>query len=392
MTLIVDNSASSPARRSYTRRAPRRRASFRRRRSTYSRGRYGRRRTYGMRRRRRFSRADIHNLPKFVQAQIDPFDTDAIGVKIPDSNTYPSTTIKVEDTFNGLVTDANGVKAMVFLPMLKNNFIQHTPASASSWTWQAAYGGGTDSSRLASIVTNNSLIRTCAHGLKITCTAAPTAVQGSLHVAILASSDFGRTTWNFADNISQLSNAMFYKRYPLAMLTQQTLTVVNKFLDCTSTLYSDPNSDGIDNAGDTALQTNGWAVIVVVIEGASPGATVVSIEQIMHLEGIASRSGVASVSPASPFNVSVQETVSRMAGQTSAAFVDQERSDYVGQVLGSLGQGLSRGMNTAFNNYVLPAAGRAAYAGVGYATRRAFGLSGVTNYRNPSAFQTLTGY
>jgi len=334
--------------------------------------------------------ADLHRLPKFVQAQIDPFDANVIGVKIPDSNTYPSTSIKCEDAWTGLTTDANGLRAQAFLPMLKNNRIDATGATPSTWTWAAAYAGGNDSSRLTPVAANNALIRPVAHGLRITCNTAPTSVSGSLHVCIYAGSSFGKTTWNFVDNISQMSNAMFYKRYTLAALTQQPLTIVNKFLDCTATKYFDPNADGIDNAGDVSFQTNGWASIIIVVEGAAANSPCLNVEQVIHMEGIASRGGIDSVSPAAQYSIDQLQAASRMGSQVQGAFVESERSSYLSEVAGNLGNVIGSSARAAVRDYVLPAAGRAAYAGFGYAARRAFGMPGVTDFRNPSAFQTLT--
>lgn len=384
MVTVVDTANQSGGggggyrRRAYRRRSYRR-PSYRRRRT------YRRRRSY---RRKRLSAIGLHMMPKFLRAQINPFDASVIGVKIPDSNTYPSFTAKAEDNWGSLVADANGLKAMAFIPTLKNNCIVHTAAGASSWTWSAAYGGGFDSSRQTAIAANSSLCRTVAHGLRISCPAAPTAVTGNLHVAIYASSDFGKTTWNFPVNIAQLSNAMFYRKYPLAMFTQQSLTVVNKFLDCTSSKYIDPGSDGIDNSSDIGFQTNGWAAIIICVEGAAAATSVLTVDEIMHLECTSSVGGVDNASPAAPFNVRVQETVSHMAGNTAAAYTDQEEQSYLQEVVAAVSQGVSDYGDSIMSNVVVPGARHAAYGALSYAYNRAFGIPGVTSFRNPSSFQT----
>ena len=390
-TLSFDNSApAAPVRTTYRRRTTRRR------RSMFSRGRYGYRRSrfsrrrYGYRRRSAMNAIRLHQMHKFVRAQINPFDANVIGVKIPDSNTYPSSPIKIEDAFSGVMTDANGLKALAFIPMLKNNVILHTPATSASWTWAAAYAGGSDSGRSAAVKAQFSLVRPVAHGLRVTCSGAPTAITGNLHVAIVAQSDFGKTTWNFPTSLSEMSNCMFYKKYPLAQFTQQGLTIVNKFLDCTSTKYIDPASDGIDNSTDVGFQTNGWATILVVVEGAPVTTSVLSIEEVLHMEAIPLVTGLDTSSPAAAFDVGVQQTVSRMAGQVPAAYADTDEQSYLQEVAATIGGGISRGASNFYRNAFLPAVGRAAYAGVGYAVNRAFGLPGVTNFRNPSAFQTLT--
>lgn len=384
MTLVVDNTAPSgggTTRRSYYRR---------RRYGRYSYGRYGR---YGRRYRRRrrtvrssvkrMRRAYMKKLSKFALANIDPFNVDATGAKIPDSNTCPSHAFRVDDSWPATSSDANGLKAFAFLPTLKNTVVNHTAATSSSWTWTAGYGGAADSSRLTAIASQYSLFRPVAHGIRITCPGAPTSVTGNLHVAVVANSEWGATTWGFPTSIAQLSNSLFYKKYPLAQFTQQGVTVVNKFIDTTATRYIDPNSDGIGpTTNDNNFQTNGWCAILVVVEGAPGASVVMEIEEVIHAECIPKKDGISTATPAAAFDVKNLETVSRMAGETSAAFADTDRREYMQEVASALRSGARGAAERVFSNVVLPTA----YAFGGYAVNRALGLPGVTNYRNPSAF------
>jgi len=383
MTLVVDNSAPASAPSGYRR-------SYRRRRPTYRR--YRRRRSYRRpvrRSTRRVRRMYPTAVPRFVAAQIDPFSTAADGVKIPDSNTYPSTSLRVDDSTAGIQTDANGLVARAFNAHPCNYLVSHTAATTSTWTWSAAYGGAANSSRQTALAASYGLHRTCAHGVRITCPGAPTAVTGNVHVAILATSCFGKTTWNLPTSISELSNAMFYRKYPLAQLTQQPLTVVNKFLDCTSQRYVDINTDAIDNASDTQLHSSGFGTILVVVEGAPAATTVLSVENVLHIEAIPLAVSVDNGSPAAAFNVETLQTVSRMAGQIPGAFTDADHSSYMSQVGEALNAGASRAGRNLFNNFVIPAAQYAGYAATTYAAHRTMGIPGVTNFRNPSAFERI---
>lgn len=389
MTLVVDNSSPSVPMRSSYRRRYRRRPTYRRR----TRRRTTRRST--RRRSSKLSTIDITKFPKFVKAQIDPFDHSVDGVKIPDSNTYPSTPLKVEDQFIGQGTDANGLKVFAFLPSLINTAIPANGATASTWSWPINYTGGVNSRQASSIASNYGLVRPVAHGLKLSCNYAPQTIQGNVHVAVFASSDFNKTTWSFPTSVSEMSNSMFYSKYPLAMFTQQSLNVVNKFLDCTSTRYLDPASDGIGNSTDVGFQHNGWAAIVICIEGGPASApSVFAVDSIIRMEGIPNQTGLDTASPAAPFSVAQQQTVSRMAGQTPAAYTDQGEQNYLEQVVGHLAQGLSEAGSSLFHGYVLPGARRAGYhlgaAAIGYARHRFYGLPGLTQFRNPSPFATLT--
>lgn len=387
MTQVVEitegnNTGSGPGR-SYSRRSYRRRPRYRRRRY--------RRRSF---RRRKMTLADVYKLPKFVRAQLLPFDNSVNGVKIPDSNTYPSCPVRADDQYVSITTDANGLWAHAFLPTLKSAHVDHTASDASSWTWSAAYGGGHSSSRQSAVKDSYTLVRTVAHGLKLTCSAAPTSVTGNLHVAVVASTDYGKTTWNFPTSISEMSNAMFYKKYPLAMFTQQTLTVCNKFIDVTATRYMDPDSDGIANATDVDFHNNGWAYILVVLEGCPAATPMISIETVTHLECIPKFTAIDNSSPAAPFSTTILQGSSRISGQVPAAHSDQETQSYFQDIVSAADEGMHAGINNVVGNYIVPAARRvgeygvygAFNAGLAYMARRSYGIGGITNYRRRSYF------
>lgn len=383
MTLVVDNSTPAPAARSYRRRSYRRRS--------YRRPRYSRRRMYRRRFPRRFRGiTSVQQLPKFVAAQVDPFNDFVDGVKIPDSNTYPSCALRICDTYSALTTDANGLIAYAGFPNTKCTFVNHTAATSSSWTWAAAFGGQHSSDRQTSLAANYGLYRPVAHGIRISCSGAPTSVTGNVHVAIVSNDLFGKTTWNLPTNLTQLSNAMFYRKYPLAQFTQQSLTVVNKFMDCTSQRYIDCASDGAENATDFMMHFSGWGAIIIVVESAPATTAVLNLENVLHIEAIPLASGLDNGSPAAPFNTRILEEVSRMAGRIPGAFTEQETPSYFAQISSSVGQGMRSYGEQMFYRSILPAAARVGYAAAGLAARRVFGIPGVTDFRNRSAWERLT--
>lgn len=377
MTLVVDNSQPAAPVRTYRRRRsyPR----YRRRRSYRSRGRYNRRRRT---RSKGMTKLKLRSASKFALCQIDPFNNDCIGAKIPDSNTFPSCGFRVDDS-TGFVVDATyGMKVACFMPSMKTAYVGGAAASASTWTWTAAYGGGYSNSRLTAFASQYTLFRPVGHGLKLTCPLAPTSVTGNVHIAVIASSDMGSTTWNFPTSLAGMSNAMFYQRYSLASLTQQPLTVVNKFLDCTAQRYIDPNSDGIENSTDATLNTNGWAAILVVVEGAPVSTTPLQVEYVTHVEAIPSSTGLSTSTPAAAYDVSQLQEVSRIAGETPAAFQESQRSSYMSQVVQAMQSGMYGAANNIFDRVVIPAA----YGFGGYAARTAFnGIAGVTNLNRNTA-------
>lgn len=331
-------------------------------------------------------------ISKYALGQIDPFDDRVYGAKVPDANTTPSATTVVNDEVV-LTTDAVfQLAAKAFRPWVTSQTVQATAASANSWTWPAAFGG-TNSSRLSTITSNFNLIRPVAHGIRLSCPLAPTAVTGFCHVALYAGRDSNSvSTWDLPTTLSGLNQCIWYKRYPLAMLTQKSLTVVNKVTDCGATVYIDPASDRAAGASallDMAFQNEGFTTIVVAIEAAGISSTALAVESITHYECLPSFSGVITPSPAADFNPAELSRVSRISSVTDATMMDGEQdrrmnvavnailegaNAAMGQVAGAIGTGLQ---NAAYR------VGEAAvHSAAGYASRYfAGGIPGVTNPR-----------
>jgi len=322
-------------------------------------------------------------LSKFLIANINPFDPAGDGAKVPDSNTYPSTPLTVDDEFNMTTDAANGLVTYAFRPYIGAAQVAANVASTSSWSWAATYGGANASGKYSTISTAYGMYRPVAHGVRLYAPTAPTSTTGFVHVAIYAESQFGKTTWNYPTSVTQMNNCMFYNRYPLALLTQKSITVVNKFLDQSATRYVDPASDLADNATDITFQTPGWATIIIAVEGAPNSTKALVVESTIRVECLPLASGINTATPAAPFNISSLEAVSRMAGSTPGAFVEGEEESYMQHVGSSLGRG--------FTSVFGPAVERAAY----YAGRSAAnaasnyigaGIAGVTSYRQRSGF------
>lgn len=378
MTQIIDMTGNAPSssssrRRSYRRRAPRRQSY---RRSTYSRRRYPRRS------RRMTRRGRNVRLSRYAMAQIDPFSQKVIGCKIPDSNTYPSNAFRVDDAWSVKATDASfGTVAFALHPTLQNQIINPLSYSAAGqWHWDPLYGGGQPSSRLAGVKSNYSLFRPVSHGVKLSCPGASTSISGNLHVCVVANSSFQKATWWYPTNIAEMSNAMFYRRYPLSTFTQQSLTLVNKFLDQTASRYIDPESDGIATADDDSFQSNGWATIVVAVEGSTVATNVIQAENVLHIEAIPDKNGISTATPPASFSTAELEQVSEITSKTEAAFTDMDRPSYLQEALHAATRGMKSAAESAFYRYGVPAAEAAGAMATTYAFRN-YGIPGVTNRR-----------
>lgn len=331
-------------------------------------------------------------LTKFLLGQIDPFDERVAGAKIPDANTTPSSTSIVNDEVN---INGGGIVAlagMAFNPFIKNTTVTANPASATSWTWPAAFAG-TDSSRLSAINTNYNAVRTVAHGVRLSCPVAPTSVTGFCHVALYVQSLYGDTTWDLPVDLSGLNQCVWYKRYPLAMLTQRTLTIVNKITDCTSTMYMDSASDRasvVTSGNDMQLQTNGFGTIVVIVEGIPvSSATQLSAENIIHLECLPKFSGLITPSPAADYNPQELAATSRASSALDATTLQGEEDRRINQAVNAVLQG-AQNAASGFADYVYGAAQQGAY-NFGYGVVQGLagvaggmiggGIPGVTNMR-----------
>jgi len=360
--------------------APRRRAtrkSYRRksyRRPSYRRRAPARRRTLPMRRAPR-------PISKFELGQINPFDKNVYGAKIPDSNTQPSTTSVAEDrfVFTGSATDMAQCKA--FFPNVDSPVTVSTDSSSTAWTWSAGYGGVTNSSVRAAFVASFAGIRPVAHGVRISSQAAPTSITGFVHVAVYPLETQGNSTWNLPVNISQMAQLPWYRRYTIASLTQTPVIVCNKFLDCTATRYHDPASAQVANSSATQFQFgSSWCAILVAVEGQPVLTSNLSVENLTHFETIpAFGTGSGSVfgtSPAAPFSTQKLEAVSRVAGHVGAVFNDDPMSlqERVREVTAALSSGAGNAAGELFDSYIRPAAWGAGYsatmAGAGYLAGR----------------------
>jgi len=339
------------------RRAPARRRVTRRRAPLRRRARVLTARRRAPARRRQTSRM----LTKYELGQVNPFDNQVAGVKIPDSNTQPSDTARSEDRF----TISSGVGALAngyaFMPNLQNQAVTGLPASSTAWTWDAAFAGGSGSSNASNYAASFQAVRVAAHGIRLSSQAAPTTVTGFVHVCLYPNTTFTNTTWAYPTSLSQMSQLPWYRRFTIASLTQRSVTVVNKFIDSSATRYFDPSSDLTGTGNDTSFQFgSGWCSIIVAIEGIPASTSLLSVENLVHYETLQKIGASGSQSPAAAYNVSELEDVSRIASGGNCIFLEGEESSQIRQAMSILGRGVS-----AAAEYVLPGGMYSSYSGGG---------------------------
>jgi len=325
--------------------------------------RVARRRT-SVRRRRTISRTPRRQIPrsltKYELAQVNPFDKQVNGVKIPDSNTMPSDTAYSEDRFTITSAATDLAKAVAFFPTVAAYAQAAVDSTSTAWTWSGF--GGTASSNLTSFQNSYVGIRVCGHGVRLSSQLAPTSATGFVHIAIYPIDTFSQIGQVLPLNLSQMSQLSWYRRLTLASLTQRSCTVVNKFIDSGATRYFNPGTDLMATGSDMTFQYGaaGWCAIVIAVEGAPLSSSVLSVENLVHYETLQLRSASGSQSPAAEFNVRELEDVSRIAGQGNAIFLEGEEPGQIRQAASILSRGVR-----AIGNYVTPQSLFTTYTGGG---------------------------
>jgi len=252
-------------------------------------------------------------LTKYELVNLNPFDHRCNGVKIPDSNTQPSETLLDSNRFVLSSDSSNNARGYAFMPDLVSCSVASTGATTSTWTWGPTFGGSTNSSNVTSIRAEFTGLRPVGHGIRISSPLAPLNVIGNVHICIIPVELYSQTNWSFPTSISQMQNLPWYKQFTIAQLTQKSVTVVNKFLDCTATRYMDPDSS-VASAGTNEFQFyNSWCAIIVAIEGAGVSVSALTVETVTHYEGLTKLGTTNDGTPAAEYDVRQLQDVSRIA-------------------------------------------------------------------------------
>lgn len=331
------------------------------RRSKVGRRRYTRRRSYSRTRtpyRRQYRRRYVPSVRKhgvnfiqnnpFLLGQIDPFMDTVKGLKIPDQNTMQSETLTVQDEFSLVFPTPVGtenVRAFLFNTGPTSVFVESS-AGTGSWVWGASFTGGSDMATFSNISNSYEALRLGANGVRISSPVAPTTATGFVHVCIYAPSTYGATTWPFPTSIGQMRDLPWYRKITLAALTQNPLTIVNKFLDQTAFRYTDPDEtfSGFANSNKNSFQiTHSWASILVVVEGVPTGQTVLTAETIHHFEALPKFGTSSSANPAAPSDPQQMEAGARISQVAPATHMESEQANVL-----NAAQGAVEGIVTGF--------------------------------------------
>lgn len=248
-------------------------------------------------------------LSKYALSQIDPFDDRVLGVKIPDANSVPSSSLCLQAEYPITTAALQTLAGNMYLPDLNHEVVPATYASASTWTWAADYTTGTSAdAKAATVKTSYTALRTVAHGVRLSSSLSINAAKGYVHIAVQPIDIYNSSGWNTASQIpkslTDLANLSWYRRYPISSLTQRSIVITNKFLDDTSQRYHSAQQGGIGSATslpqlNNSLQWN-WCAIFVFVEGVDAASTPIDVEVILHNEGIPSPGGLVQATAAEP--------------------------------------------------------------------------------------------
>jgi len=342
--------------------------------------------------------------PQFALAQINPFDPKVRGVRVPDESTAPSSPFKLFDTFTiagatGGTPVINEAALSLFFPNAKTFRVGQAAASNSttSITYGTTWGASdTATSKSAAVIAQYSVARPVSHGIRITSPLAPTTATGYCHVALITVDTFGASGINpdqlatdgkLPRTVADMRELPHYRRVTIASLTQEPLTVVNKFLDTTAFRYIDVASSEL--IGATGGQTQGtfhvpqsWMAIVVMVEShnQAAGTGVVNVENICHFEGQAKVAGLNTDDSAETANPDVFDSTSSAAGKTSASYLESEKSMVTAVFFNEVSKWFALFGRSALS-YSARGAARAFVGGMYGMYQRARGIPGVNDQR-----------
>ena len=359
-------------------RKPRRRA-----RRTMTRRRVYRRRTIRRTTRRTDScPQELSPAAKFALAQLDPFESRAVGAKIPDSNTMPSIANSDSDSVRMTVPAASGnLLATAFKPGYTESYLHALDNNgALSVAWTGVWNGRRN---LVSVTNTIEAIRPVAHAVRISSPLAPTTASGFVHMGIAVEarrSHRAATSPDYPTTPEEMSGLQHYRRVTVASLTQSPITIINKWLDETGFRYDDPRSIGIySGSGGAATSVTtfnfdtSWGVLIVMVEGNNQVASPLSFEHLLMSECIPQKNAFILGTPAAPNSPGTMSAVSSMTAAQDFSHTEAGQDSYIQAGLEELSRGAQNAGARVWNDVALPVLSRLGHMAGNQAMNMALG-------------------
>jgi len=311
--------------------------------------------------------SELNPSAKFALAQLDPFHPDALGAKVPDSNTMPSIANAATDQVSCPAAASGFLTGFAFRPSYNGAVINPTPVDASTVTWPVAVSGASVFNRngFTEIKAAFEAIRPVAHAVRLVSPLAPTSTTGFVHIGLSVESMFSSpgAAWQFPTTVSQMTGLAHYKRITLASLTQSPITAINKWIDERAFQYQDPQQ--VQSLTASAPAEVGspfgmdWCSIVVLVEGAPAGSVPLSAEHLLLTEGLPQKTGVLIGTQAAPNSPGTMSSTSSMSAQQEFTHTEATQDSYINQGLSAFAAGARQQGEQVFNNFAIPLLARA---------------------------------
>jgi len=329
---------------------------------------------------------------KFALAQIDPFDPNVLGAKIPDSNTMPSLANQDVDQVPLTLVAGQGFGAIAFFPNYRSATLVATN-TAGTLTWPTA--SLATRRNYTNISAQLEAIRPVAHAIRISSSLSATTATGFVHIGLSVE---GRST-TVAGNmelpvtVNEMTGLAHYKRFTLSSLTQSPLTAINKWIDETAFRYESPDAQmsvttAVANFAGFVYHQH-WASIVVMVEGAPVASTCLSAEHVLATEALPKKDSFVLGTQAAPNSPGTMSAVSAMQAEGDFSHTEAGQGTYVQQSLSALAQGAATAGTQVFNGVAVPLLTRIGHAATMTAATMAYnamtgtgGLPGVNSNPN----------
>jgi len=374
--------------RSNVRKPVRRRAPARRRlRRTFNRS--SKRQGYARQQKPCVCPGELSPTAKFALAQLDPFHPDALGAKVPDSNTMPSIANAATDQVSCVAAGTTGwLTGFAFRPQYNQAVINATPVSGTAVSWGAnATVNAVDRRDVTTMRAAFEAIRPVAHAIRLVSPLAPTSATGFVHIGLSVESYYNSpaSTWQFPTSVNEMTGLAFYKRLTLASLTQSPITAINKWIDERAFQYADTTQlAGITNLAAPEISNPfgwSWCTIVVLIEGSPATSSPLSAEHLLLSEALPKKDGVLIGTQAASNSPGTMSSVSTMSAQQEFTHTEAGQEGYMQQGLQSLYNGAAQQGEQVMNNIAIPLItrlGRAAVnSGAAYIAQAIAGRGGI---------------
>jgi len=339
---------------------------------------------------------------KFALAQLDPFHPDALGAKVPDSNTMPSIANAATDQVSCPAPGTAGyMTGFAFRPFYNQAVITATPVDAATVNWGVAIAtNSTDRRDVVSMRAAFEAIRPVAHAARLVSPLAPTSATGFVHIGLSVESYYANssTTWQFPTTVNEMTGLAFYKRVTLASLTQSPITAINKWIDERAFQYEDSNQAAVSTTSVAAEPASpfgwSWCSIVVLVEGAPTTGSPLSCEHLLLTEALPKKTGVLIGTQAAPNSPGTMSSVSSMSGQQEFTHTEAGQEGYIQQGLNAIARGAELQGPQVFQNIAEPLLTRLGgvamrFAGA-YAAQAMSGRGGIPGVNNTHVRLELT--